>query len=240
MSPCPNQIEEFNKELEENREKYKSGPISQRSLTDCICCLIFLVAIGGFVGASWYGWKNGNPRQLLIGWDSDRNGCGFTEGFEDYEFLYWPEPPSNDNVDLVKAVKEMNVGAALELLAYGVCVKECPSANQDIPIQCKPTNYIQGNDNYNGCVYEIGLDFLQEWGVDIDAYTGEQEENISANVKFPYRYDTKKMYGFCVPTFETGTGNVSALSDSAIKTFKKLFEDTIMEDKLTSYIADIA
>lgn len=49
------------------------------------------------------------------------------------------------------------------------------------------------------------------------------------------------MYGFCVPTFEAAeNGGVSALSDNAIKTFKKLFEDTVMSDKLTSYIADIA
>lgn len=87
------QIEQFNKELEENRESYKNGPISSRSITDCICCLVFIAAIVGFVGASFYGWTNGNPRQLFIGWDSDRNGCGFTEGFEDYQYLYWPEPP---------------------------------------------------------------------------------------------------------------------------------------------------
>lgn len=80
---------------------------------------------------------------------------------------------------------------------------------------------------------------MQDWGVDIEAYTGDVEGNISTSATFDYRYDTKKMYGFCVPTFKTG-GEVSALSDSAIKTFKKLFEDTVMEDKLTSYIADIA
>lgn len=30
------------------------------------------------------------------------------------------------------------------------------------------------------------------------------------------------------------------MSDSAIKTFQKLFEDTVMSDKVTSYVADIA
>ena len=38
----------------------------------------------------------------------------------------------------------------------------------------------------------------------------------------PFRYDTKKMYGFCVPDWSAADG-ASALSDSTIKTFKKLF-----------------
>ena len=46
------------------------------------------------------------------------------------------------------------------------------------------------------------------------------------------------MYGFCVPDF-SGSG-LSAISDSTIKTFKKLFNDTVLEDKVTSYLADIA
>jgi len=70
-----------------------NGPISQRSITDCICCLVFIVAIFGFVGASMYGWVKGDPRKLLIGWDSDGNGCGFSGVTKDYPALYWAEPP---------------------------------------------------------------------------------------------------------------------------------------------------
>lgn len=62
---------------------------------------------------------------------------------------------------MVAAIKEMNVGKALELLQYGVCVKECPSAAKDQVIECKQTKYINANQgNYDGCVYQIGLDFL--------------------------------------------------------------------------------
>ena len=46
------------------------------------------------------------------------------------------------------------------------------------------------------------------------------------------------MYGFCVPDLDTE--NVSALSEETIKTFKKLFNDTVLGDKLTSYLADIS
>lgn len=47
----------------------------------------------------------------------------------------------------------MNVGAALELLKYGVCVKECPSANKLEPIRCKRTSYILNSKNFIGCEY---------------------------------------------------------------------------------------
>jgi hypothetical protein len=130
------QIEEYNKQLEENRSKFENGPISTRSVTDKCCCLIFLVAIVGFVGASYYGWSNGDPRQLLIGWDSNQNGCGFSDATIDYPFLYWPEPPSSK---LKQAVEDLDIDAALELLNNGVCVKTCPTADQALPVECKVT-----------------------------------------------------------------------------------------------------
>ena len=45
------------------------------------------------------------------------------------------------------------------------------------------------------------------------------------------------MYGFCVPTFEGDA--ISAISDSKIETFNKVFNVHMLGDKLTSYIADI-
>lgn len=75
----------------------------------------------------------------------------------------------------------------------------------------------------------------------MDAYIGkEASASVSPSAKYPYRYDTKNLYGFCVPTLDKASGNVSALSDKAINTFKRLFDDSVMSDKLTSYVADIA
>ena len=78
---------------------------------------------------------------------------------------------------------------------------------------------------------------MEKFGIDVEAYTGKAAGEWTANAKFPFRYDTEKMYGFCVPEFNSD--KVSAISDSTIKTFKKLFNDTVMSDKVTSYIADI-
>lgn len=73
-----------------------------RNCTDVICCLLFVIFLGGFVVGSAYGWMNGDPMKLTIGWDSDRNGCGLTEGYEDYKYLYWPNAPTLDVVDQIK------------------------------------------------------------------------------------------------------------------------------------------
>ena len=50
------QMEKYDKEFAEKKDSFKNGPISKRSCTDCICCLLFLAAIVGFCGASAYGW----------------------------------------------------------------------------------------------------------------------------------------------------------------------------------------
>jgi len=75
------------------------------------------------------------------------------------------------------------------------------------------------NSNYAGCTYLIGVAFFAEYGIDVAAYTGEDPDDISDTATFPYRYDTEKFYGFCVPSFDAESGGVSALSDSAIETF---------------------
>jgi len=131
-------MEKYNKELEASKDNFKNGPIGKRSITDCLCCLIFIVAIVGFGAASSYGYENGDPRILLLGWDSDRNGCGYSSATEDYPYLYWGEAPS---VDLKPAILSGNFMAAFKMLEFGVCVKKCPSADIREPIECYPTSH---------------------------------------------------------------------------------------------------
>ena len=124
-------MEQFNKELEASKDDFKNGPIGKRSCTDMLCCLIFIIAIVAFCGASSYGYDNGDPSKLLLGWDSDGNACGYSSATKDYEYLYWPEPPS---ADLQAAIVSLDLSVAIEILRIGVCVKECPTENVDEPI----------------------------------------------------------------------------------------------------------
>ena len=150
-------MDQFNKEMETNKSKYNNGPISKRSITDCLCCLIFIAGIVGFVGASAYGWFNGDPKKLLIPWDSDGNGCGYSSVTKDYPNLYWAEPPS---IELLKnAVTTLDYEAALGILSTGICVKECPTSNPKDFVECYPTD-LSKKKGYVGCIYQMGLDTL--------------------------------------------------------------------------------
>ena len=123
------QIEDYNKELEAKRDGLKNGPVANRHVSDCLCCFIFLVAITGFFAASAYGYVKGDPAKLLLGWDSDGNGCGYTTGYEDYPYLYWPANPAADLVGKIND-GDYSFSEALDLLKSGTCVKECPSSDK--------------------------------------------------------------------------------------------------------------
>lgn len=105
----------------------------------------------------------------------------------------------------------------------------------------------------NGCTYQLnaayitsllGEDVLDDY---LAAFYPGGKVQYDADVRsgstvggptFPFRYGTKKMYGFCLPTFKSD--QLGGFSEETIETFTKLFQDTVMGDKLTSYIADIA
>ena len=111
-------------------------------------------------------------------------------------------------------------------------------------------------NEWKGCEFQIGLEYLSTWIPSealVKAYVDKFDENGydefkkredqakasgSALPTLSFRYNTFELYGFCVPKFETES--VGAFSEKTIETFKKLFEDTIMSDKITQYIADIA
>ena len=109
--------------MKENSKKLENGPISDRSCTDIICCLLFVVFLVGFGGATGYGLKFGNPYKLTAGWDSDGNGCGVSNATIDYPYLYWPNAPTTEIID---QLKKADIVAISEILKNGVCVKECP------------------------------------------------------------------------------------------------------------------
>ena len=122
------------------------------------------MAIVGFCAASAYGWFNGDPRKLLIGWDSDGNGCGYSDKTKDYGHLYWAQPPNVD--DLMSAVKDFNVDEAMGILSTGTCVKECPSTTSQI--ECVETSAMtKVGSGFDGCVYNMDVEFITKlFGVD--------------------------------------------------------------------------
>ena len=66
---------------EELDESYKYGPVHQRKCTDVICCLLFVVMIGGMVYVGVLGFKTGDPLLLASPFDEEGNQCGRDPGY---------------------------------------------------------------------------------------------------------------------------------------------------------------
>ena len=52
-------------------EKVKDGPVVDRRCTDILFYLVFLIFLGGMIGASIYGYLYGQPSKLFAPIDSD-------------------------------------------------------------------------------------------------------------------------------------------------------------------------
>ena len=72
----------------------KRGPLEERSCTDIICCVIFLLFIIGLLVISIIGFKKGDPLLLATPFDPDGNACGESPGFKDFPFIYFSRPSS--------------------------------------------------------------------------------------------------------------------------------------------------
>jgi hypothetical protein len=61
-----------------------AGFIKNRTCTDLLFAIFFVICLFAMLAAAVYGWAKGNPDMMLIGWDSDKNGCGYSEVTKDY------------------------------------------------------------------------------------------------------------------------------------------------------------
>lgn len=85
-----------------------------------------------------YGWAKGNPDKYLSGVDDDGKFCGYSDGYSDYEKLYFPDLSSTS------AVKSKYV-----------CIKgDCPTATSG-NVDCKTTTEVPNcNTNTDGNAFE--------------------------------------------------------------------------------------
>jgi hypothetical protein len=95
--------------LEPLNEELANGPLAQRKCTDVLCCLLFVVFMGGMIGIAGYAISKGNPNLIGRGYDSDGKMCGVDAGYEDYPYLYFPIPFPG-------------------YLTTTVCLKTCPTS----------------------------------------------------------------------------------------------------------------
>jgi len=104
-----------------------SGPIKNRSCTDIICCLLFIVYIIGMLVVGFLAYSWGDPTKLLYPTDSHGNVCG-TGDHVDQKYLFFFDlveclPTS------ISSVSDISSLSITGCKTPQVCVKECPKEN---------------------------------------------------------------------------------------------------------------
>ncbi|KAL4219653.1 hypothetical protein ACF0H5_022225 [Mactra antiquata] len=96
------------------------GPTSKRSCTDIICCLVFVIFVGGLGVVGYFAFTFGNPRLLLYPMNSEKELCGFgTQKGKSYLLFY----------DLI-ACGRMGPGVFVDgCPTTQICVSKCPTEN---------------------------------------------------------------------------------------------------------------
>lgn len=216
----------------------ENGPIMNRRCTDIPCCLLFIAFICGFGFTAVYGMQRGDPDKLWSGWSADGTNCGY-DGNQAYPFLYWPNVISKE---MVTEAKKGEFGLITEYFKAGTCVKECPMDDMK-PVECIKLNIMTTDSKYREKVNDPSTATCTEWITEAELITlGTKIEDFVAaqasiyDDRFPFRYDTQTIGGFCVPDLEKAGEDMKNLGEDILKYF---YED-IAGDGGQAAIADIA
>ena len=177
--------------------------MKKRSCTDCICCIIYLVFLGGFIFVFAYGIAKGDPSRFVTIFDTDGVQCGHAaSGTADFPRGYLYQP--------------------LLGLTKAVCVKTCPTwtgTTKQTTVDC----YGEGakfKADVGTCDYTGDFEFNKLPG-DYVKYAAE---------KFLI-YQSKSYFGkVCIPTGITAAGalnwakNITVAMEAAEK-FEEIFAD---------------
>ncbi|XP_006154360.1 choline transporter-like protein 4 [Tupaia chinensis] len=97
------------------------GPIKNRSCTDVICCVLFLVFILGYIVVGIVAWVYGDPRQVLYPRNSTGAYCGIGENKDKPYLLYF------NIFSCILATNIITVAEkGLQCPTPQVCVSSCP------------------------------------------------------------------------------------------------------------------
>ncbi|XP_041091249.1 choline transporter-like protein 4 isoform X3 [Polyodon spathula] len=106
-----------------------NGPLHNRGCTDVICCIFFMIFIGGYLVVGVLAWLYGDPRQVIYPRNSTGVFCGFgpNQG-KPYVFYF----------DILKCATGTNIMAAslngLQCPTTQVCVNACPNSYWIVPL----------------------------------------------------------------------------------------------------------
>ncbi|KAH1020841.1 hypothetical protein HUJ04_010436 [Dendroctonus ponderosae] len=103
--------------IDSHPDEYQ-GPLKNRSCTDVICLLIFIVFVVLWAVIGIWGFRNGDPNTLLVPKDSSGLRCGLDEEVKSYKYLFF--------FDLTECLAASTPFTGCS--TKQVCVESCPNA----------------------------------------------------------------------------------------------------------------
>ncbi|XP_061169657.1 choline transporter-like protein 2 [Saccostrea echinata] len=162
-----------------------NGPIKNRSCTDIICCLLFLIFLAGMVVCSAIGYARGNPYKLLYPTDSSGNICGYDTGYTDKPYLVY--------FDMLKCAKSGSAVIITGCSTPQVCVKTCPSTYwyylYQVALETATTK----------TVADRATDMICKGGTDTSV--GTIQNLVDTKACAPYYVKSTPVVGRCIPSF---------------------------------------
>ncbi|XP_077987168.1 choline transporter-like protein 2 isoform X2 [Glandiceps talaboti] len=122
------------------------GPIAKRGCTDIICCILFMLFIGGMLVIGYIAWTKGDPNKLIHPTDSRGRICGYHTGLENKTVLFF--------FDML-ACADTTTLLELQCPTPQVCMNECPDKTW--------IGYWEQKDLLTALAAEVGDDILN-WG----------------------------------------------------------------------------
>ena len=125
-------------------EDLKNGPSRNRSITDCVCCIIFIILWAACVWVTIFAFRNGDPARLVQAYDKENVKCGSkNDGTEEFPVAYIYQP--------------------FDGLTDVVCLKKCPQWNKEeeeapAKLECFGGDSDKNKDR-NYCSAESAFDF---------------------------------------------------------------------------------
>ncbi|XP_048772751.2 choline transporter-like protein 2 isoform X2 [Ostrea edulis] len=198
-------------------DKNFKGPIKDRSCTDIICCLLFVIFIAGLVVVAFFAFKYGDPRLLIYPVNSNNELCGYGKQLGKPYLLFF---------DLV----------ACGRMGVGVFVTGCPTP-QICVSACPTENNLMLSTNA-----KTDLKYCKD-GVDAATSTKTVNELTSDEDCARYWFKSRSLINRCVPSFlievlENGANLADEISSSGANASDASgisYDSSVMEAGLNVY-----
>ncbi|XP_076001400.1 choline transporter-like protein 2 isoform X1 [Genypterus blacodes] len=170
------------------------GPIQNRSFTDVLCCIVFILALLGYFAVGIIAWSQGDPRKVIYPTDSRGQFCGQAgTPLEKKPLLFY--------FNILKCASPM-VLLELQCPTTQLCVESCPTRHLTL-IKAKLNKEDQ----------EYYKQFCRE-DVDISKMSAPDilKEGLCPSMLVPSRAFTRR----CLPALETLKGGVVVVGNETI------------------------